>query len=291
MIDLLFCLTIYEWSLASTILVLSPWHQVPDFYSMSSWVDSTLASASSLRRSPWENPLEHYLDGGMIPKSTAHTWSVLSLSCSDVLSCLVPLCSWIYFVLLCMQGFDNPMNYIFRVERHRPNNSSPWIIPEAYCCRPVLFLCSISGTSLSRFTVSLLLLSFTLNQASATTNHSIVPSRGNGKFTCLGFVRGCFWAWLYWSGSWIYDSWNGLSSSHIQTWSRHYHLFLGKRLIWCPPIILIYETYLLLSSTSHFDVLTYSVHVNAGAHTTFFCAVLASALSPWAQREPLKPQS
>jgi hypothetical protein len=38
-----------------------------------------------------------------------------------------------------------------------------------------------------------------LNQASASSNHSIVPSRGNGKFTCLGwFVRGCFWAWLYW---------------------------------------------------------------------------------------------
>jgi hypothetical protein len=102
---------------------------------------------------------------------------------------------------------------------------------------------------LPRSTVSLIL-SFTLNQASARTSHLIVPSRENGKFTCLGFVRGCFWVWLYWSGSWIYDSWNGLSSSHIQKWSRHYHLFLGKRLIWCLPIILIYETYLLLSSTS-----------------------------------------
>ena len=89
-------------------------------------------------------------------------------------------------------------------------------------------------------------LSSTLNQASATTSHFIVPSRGNGKFTCLGFVGGCLWAWLYWSGSWIYDSWNGLSSSHIQKWSSHYHLFLGKRLLWCLPIILIYETYLLL---------------------------------------------
>ncbi len=43
-IDLLFCLTIHKWSLASTILSLSPWHQVPDFYSMSPWVNSTLAS-------------------------------------------------------------------------------------------------------------------------------------------------------------------------------------------------------------------------------------------------------
>ena len=39
-----------------------------------------------------------------------------------------------------------------------------------------------------------------------------------------------------------------------------------------------------------FDVPTYSVHVNAGAHTTFFCAVLASALSPSAQLGPLIPQ-
>ena len=247
---------------------------------MSSWVDSTLASASSLRCLPWESPLEHYLDGGMIPKSIAHTWSVLSLSCSDVLSCLVPLCSWISFVLFCTQDFAHPTSYIFRVERHRPNNSSPWIISEAYCCRPVLFLCSISGTSLSRSTVSLLLLSFTLNQASATTNHSIVPSRGNGKFTCLGwFVRGCFWAWFYWSGSWIYDSWNGLSSSHIQTWSCHYHLFLGKRLIWCPPIILIYETYLLLSSTSLwvFQSSDPQIIMLTKPHSAFWCADLLSS--------------
>jgi hypothetical protein len=31
-----------------------------------------------------------------------------------------------------------------------------------------------------------------LNQAFARTSHPIVPSRVNGKFTCLGFVRGCF---------------------------------------------------------------------------------------------------
>jgi hypothetical protein len=45
-------------------------------------------------------------------------------------------------------------------------------------------------------TVSLLL-SFTLNQASSRTSHPIVPSRVNGKFTCLGFVRDWFWAWLF----------------------------------------------------------------------------------------------
>ncbi len=249
---------------------------------MSSWVNSTLASASSLRCLPSESSLEHYLDGGMIPKSIAHSWSVSSLSCSDVLSCLVPLCSWIYFVLFCTQGFANPMSYVFCDERHRPNNSSPWIISAAYCCRPVLFLCSISGTSVSRSTVSLLL-SFTLNQASATTSHSIVPNRGNGKFTCLGCVRGCFWAWLYWSGSWIYDSWNGLSSSHIQTWSGHYHLFLGKRLIWCLPIILIYETYLLLCSTSLwvFQSSDPQIIILKKPHSAFWCADLLRSHRCW----------
>jgi hypothetical protein len=40
-----------------------------------------------------------------------------------------------------------------------------------------------------------------------------------------------------------------------------------------------------------FDVPTYSVHVDADTHTIFFCAALASALSPSAQREPLTPPS
>ena len=128
-------------------------------------------------------------------------------------------------------------------------HASPRFISAVHCCQPMLFLCSISGASLPRSTISLLL-SFTLNQASAKTSHPIVPSRENGKFTCLGFVGG-FWAWLYWSGScsWVYDSWNGLSSSHIQKWSHHYHLFLGKCIIGCLLIILMYETYLPLSST------------------------------------------
>ncbi len=109
----------------------------------------------------------------------------------SVISCLVPLCLWISFVF-CTQVCPSHELHVC-VERHGPNNSSPWIISDAYCCRPVIFPCSISGTSLSGSTVSLLLLSFTLNQASASSNHSIVPSRGNGKFTCLGwFVRGCF---------------------------------------------------------------------------------------------------
>jgi hypothetical protein len=62
-------------------------------------------------------------------------------------------------------------------------------------------------------------------------------------------VRGYWLAWLYWSGSWFYDSWNGLTSSCLQKSSGHYHLFHDKHLAWCLPIILIHETYLLLSST------------------------------------------
>ena len=38
-------------------------------------------------------------------------------------------------------------------------------------------------------------------------------------------MRGCWLAWLYWSGSWFYDSWNGLTSTCLQKSSGHYHLF------------------------------------------------------------------
>jgi hypothetical protein len=36
---------------------------------------------------------------------------------------------------------------------------------------------------------------------------------------------------------------------------------------------------------------TYSVHVNVGAHTSFYCAALASVLSSSAQREHHPPKS
>ena len=204
-------------------------------------LSSRFYSGVRLRYLLWESPLEHYLDGGMITKSITHTWLVMFLSC------LVPLCLWIYFVLFCTQGFAYPMSYIFVL---RDTDQTMPLHESFQQCIAVNQGYVLLGTSLSRSTVSLLL-SFTLKQASATTSHSIMPSRGNCKFTCLGFVRGCLWAWLYWSGSWIYDSWNGLSSSHIQKWSSHYHLFLGNCQVWFLPIILIYETYyLLLSSTS-----------------------------------------
>ena len=84
------------------------------------------------------------------------------------------------------------------VERHWPNPASPWIISAAHCCWPGnAILCSISGTtSLTRSTV-LLLLSSTLNQASARPSHYIKLSKENGKFTCLRFVRGCLKYLIY----------------------------------------------------------------------------------------------
>ena len=40
----------------------------------------------------------------------------------------------------------------------------------------------------------------------------------------------------------------------------------------------------------HFDVPTYSVHIDAGAHTTFFCAALSSDLVSSAQRDLHTPR-
>jgi hypothetical protein len=96
------------------------------------------------------------------------------------------------FILPCFASkalpFLIPTSYIFVLRD--TDQTMPFHEYAAHCCQPLLF-CSAAGTNfLPRSTVSLLL-SFTLNQASATTNHSIMPSRGNGKFTCLGLVRGC----------------------------------------------------------------------------------------------------
>ncbi len=62
--------------------VASWWHQCTwlIFYELL----SQFYSGICLRCPPWESLLEHYLDGGMIPKSIAHTWLVLSPSCSYV---------------------------------------------------------------------------------------------------------------------------------------------------------------------------------------------------------------
>ncbi len=104
------------------------------------------------------------------------------------LSGLVHFCPWNHPTLFCKQGFAIPMSYIFVL---RDTDQTISLHEYAvHCCQALIF-CSMSGTIfLPRSTVSLLL-SFTLNQASATTSHSRMPSRRNGKFTCLGFVRGC----------------------------------------------------------------------------------------------------
>ncbi len=109
------------------------------------------------------------------------------------LSGLVSLCSWIHSALLSTQAFEFaiPMIYIIFVLRDT-DQTIPLHEYAAHCCQPELFFCCISSVHafLPRSTVSWLL-SFTLNWASATTSHSIMSSRRNGKFTYLGFVRSC----------------------------------------------------------------------------------------------------
>ena len=92
-------------------------------------------------------------------------------------------------------------------------------------------------------------------------------------------------AWLYWSGSRFYDSWNGLTSTCLQKSSGHYHLFHGKHLAWCLPIILIHETYLLLSSTL-LRVLQPSAHHAQDTptqHSLSFFYAMHMALSDYVQ--------
>ncbi len=62
----------------------SPWHGCTwiIFYELL----SQFYSGVRLRCPPWESPSEHYLDGGLSPKSITHTWLVLSLLCSNVSS-------------------------------------------------------------------------------------------------------------------------------------------------------------------------------------------------------------
>ncbi len=124
-IDLLFCLTIYQWSLTSTIFLFSPRHHF-------TWKEhsSQFYSGIRLRCLPWESPLEHYLDGGMIPKSIAHTWLALSLSCSDVsflfgTSVLVDLFHLVLNGRLCQ---SHELQYC--VERHRANMPLQELFPQ-----------------------------------------------------------------------------------------------------------------------------------------------------------------
>ncbi len=120
--------------------------------------------------------------------SITHTWFVLSYLFSNVSFWFGITVFVDSFALFCTQGFAIPTSYIFVLRD--TDQTIPLHEYAAHCCQPLLLLCSISGTSLPRSTVSLLL-SFTLNQASATTSHSIMPSRRNSNFTWPEFVRGC----------------------------------------------------------------------------------------------------
>ncbi len=44
--------------------------------------------------------------------SITHIWLVSSHLCSDVSLLFGSLCSWIYYILFCMQGFAIPTNYM-----------------------------------------------------------------------------------------------------------------------------------------------------------------------------------
>ncbi len=186
MIDQLLHLTNYEWSLASTILSFPHGINVPDYFSMS--FESILLwcpPSVHLERVHWKTI--RTVGWALCPSLIRGSYRALRFPM--FFSGLASLCSWIHSTLSCKQGFAIPTSYIF-VLRDTDQTISLHEYP-LHCCEPLLLLCSISGTRLfPRSTVSLLL-SFTLNQASATISHSIMPSRRNGKFTWPGFVRGC----------------------------------------------------------------------------------------------------
>ncbi len=189
MIDQLFCLTNYEWSLASTILSFPHGINVPDYFSMSFesillWCPPGIRIGVLLGRVHWKTI--QTMGWALCPSLIRGSYWAFCFPM--FLSGLVSLCSWIHSTLSWKQGFAIPTSYIFVLRD--TDQTIPLHEYAAHCCQPLLLLCSISGTRLPRSTVSLLL-SFTLNQASATTSHSIMPSRRNGKFTWQGFVRGC----------------------------------------------------------------------------------------------------
>ena len=140
------------------------------------------------------------------------------------LSCLVPLCSWIYSVLFCMQGFATPMSYSIVLRD-----------TDRTCLSKNHFRSALLSTS----AISLLYLRYKLAKV-----HIIITSliyhletglchnkplhhalQGGWQSTCLGFVRGCLR--LGFIGSWFCDSWNRLSFHHTQKGSSL--LFLGGK--------------------------------------------------------------
>ncbi len=84
----------YDCCLASTFSH-SPRHQCT--WLLFNELSSSILLWYQLFVGPWESPLEHYSD----------FFCVLM-----ILSCLLPLCSWIHSALLCTQGSAIPTNYI-----------------------------------------------------------------------------------------------------------------------------------------------------------------------------------
>ncbi len=105
-IDLFFCLTIFKWSLTSTILLLSHGINVPDLYFMSSWVISTLASDSGvhLGKVRWNTI---WTVGWAL--SPSFIFGQYQAFCVLIfLSGLVPLCSWIHFAFFLHKALPFP---------------------------------------------------------------------------------------------------------------------------------------------------------------------------------------
>ncbi len=182
MIDQLLYLINYEWSLASTIPLFPHGINVPDYFPLSFesillWCPPGIHIGVRLGRVHWKTI--RMVGWALCPSLIRGLYWAFRFPM--FLSGLVSLCLWIYSTLSCKQGFAIPRSYIFVLR----DTDQPIPLHEyaAHCCQPLLLLCSISGTRLlPRSTVSLLL-SFTLNQASATTSHSIIPSGRNGNST------------------------------------------------------------------------------------------------------------
>ncbi len=122
--------------------------------------------------------------------SITHTWLVLSFLCSYISFWFGTFVLVDLFYLVLQARLFHSHELHFCIQRHRQNHTSPWICSASLSTTAILLYVRYHTIFLQRSTVSLLL-SFTLNQASATASQSIMPRRRNDKFTCLGFLRGC----------------------------------------------------------------------------------------------------
>ena len=164
----------------------------------------------------------------------------------------VSINSWIHSALLCTQGFEFalPMsNMLCWVTQTKPCLSmNQCCASQSTSANLLLYLrdmLSCQGPSHS-FIVSLIY----LEPASLLiTHHSSMPSRGFGKFTWLGLLRGCLKSLAFlirllvlWFLEWILIKF-------LQNSSGCFYLPHGMCLVWWLPITFIHGTYPLLSST------------------------------------------